>query len=82
MMKRNRERPLVESSKLLDRRPQNCATHSVTHRVSASNGCLNVKLEDYHKMQFYTFRCNSTERTQIRKSTTVDHDVLQPVILH
>ena len=37
MMKRNRERPLVESSKLWDRRQQSCAIHNVEAESAESS---------------------------------------------
>jgi len=38
-MKRNRKRPLVESSKLWDRRQQSCAIHSVKAESAGSSSC-------------------------------------------
>jgi len=37
MMKRNRERPLVESSKLWDRKQQSCAIHNVKAESAGSS---------------------------------------------
>ena len=55
MMKRNHERPLVESSKLWDRRQQSCAIHNVKAE-SAGSSSRHVKKNVERNEQLSTTR--------------------------
>ena len=73
MMKRNRERPLVESSKLWDRRQQSCVIRNVEAESAATpqnivTGYVTVSA-DLNKTsgRFLTFNSNSAHKSSAKK---------------
>jgi len=68
MMKRNRERPPVESSKLWDRRQQSCAIHNV-EAESAGSSSRHVK-KNVERNEQLSPTLEHTDQTGM----TVQHD--------